>query len=82
MDDSTNQMDVETENNFWNMLFEYFKDITIIFVSHRTKTIEMADEVIVMVNGSIVERGTHNDLVLKDRLYKQIYTKYKISESK
>jgi len=78
MDDSTNQMDLNTEKNFWDAFFEEFKDITLIYVTHRIKSIEKADIIIVMNNGEIFEIGSHNDLMQKDGLYKTIYYKYKL----
>ncbi|MBP7796702.1 MAG: ABC transporter ATP-binding protein [Elusimicrobiales bacterium] len=78
MDDATNQMDAETEHKFWSKFLKCFNNTMVIFVTHRTSTIERSDEVFVMDAGRIVERGNHKDLISKDSLYKKIYTKYKL----
>ena len=45
---------------------------TVIVVAHRLSTIRDADEIIVMKQGSVVERGTHDDLIQMDGVYKQL----------
>lgn len=81
MDDATNQMDANTEHKFWNLFFEYYPDITIVFVTHRTKTIEKAEVVWVMDSGKIVEKGRHEELLSKKGLYFNIYSKIQLEES-
>lgn len=78
MDDSTNQMDAHTEHRFWTEFENHFSNTTVIFVTHRTSTIEKADNVAVMDGGKIVEYGSHLKLINKNGLYKKIYDKYKI----
>ncbi|MEF3279617.1 MAG: ABC transporter ATP-binding protein/permease [Elusimicrobiota bacterium] len=80
MDDSTNQMDAETEHMFWTEFLNHFSHVTAIFVTHRTSTIEKSDMVIVMDKGRIIEKGHHSELISGDTLYKQIYKKYKMEE--
>jgi len=81
MDDSTNQMDLHTEYLFWEEFEKYFRDITVVFVTHRTFRIEKADEIIVMDNGRIAEYGKHSDLINKDGIYQKVYQRYKSEEN-
>jgi ATP-binding cassette subfamily B protein len=80
MDDSTNQMDLNTEKNFWDLFFKEFKDITLIYVTHRIKSIEKSDFVVVMDRGEIVEMGRHVDLINRNELYVKIYHQFRMEE--
>jgi ATP-binding cassette subfamily B protein len=81
IDDATNAMDANTEENFWNDLNKFYPQIGSIIVTHRTKTIENSDIILVMDNGKIVERGRHKDLIIGDTLYKKIYERAKLEEN-
>jgi ATP-binding cassette subfamily B multidrug efflux pump len=80
MDDSTNQMDLNTEKNFWDLFFKEFKDITLIYVTHRIRSIEKSDFVVVMDRGEIVEMGRHVDLIDRNELYVKIYHQFRMEE--
>jgi len=80
MDDSTNQMDLNTEKNFWDLFFKEFKDITLIYVTHRIRSIEKSDFVVVMDRGEIVEMGRHVDLINRNELYVKIYHQFRMEE--
>ena len=80
MDDSTNQMDLNTEKNFWDLFFKEFKDTTLIYVTHRIRSIEKSDFVVVMDRGEIVEMGRHVDLINRNELYVKIYNQFRMEE--
>ena len=46
---------------------------TSIVIAHRLSTIQYVDEIIVLQNGTLVERGTHNDLLEKNGVYRKLY---------
>ncbi|HQE50373.1 MAG TPA: ABC transporter ATP-binding protein, partial [Fervidobacterium sp.] len=70
LDESTSGVDSKTEERIFEKLSEVCP--TLIIISHRLSTIGKADEIIVMEEGQIVERGTHEELVNKDSAYKRI----------
>ena len=51
------------------------KDKTIIIVAHRLSTILLADKIIVLSNGTIVQEGTHDELINSDGIYKSLLSK-------
>lgn len=50
------------------------KDRTVLVIAHRLSTIENADEILVIEHGEIKERGTHQDLLALDGVYKQLHS--------
>ena len=48
---------------------------TIIVIAHRLSTVRSADEILVIENGEIVEKGTHDDLIAKNGIYKKLVEK-------
>ena len=70
-DEATANVDPENENDLMNAIDELTKDKTIIMIAHRLKTVEHADQILVVENGQIVERGTHVDLMQIEGLYKR-----------
>jgi len=73
LDDITSALDAETEMNLWNELFRTIPDQTLILVTHRPRTAELVDKIILMEDGRIVEKGNHKQLLKKDSHYKEIY---------
>jgi len=62
-DEATSALDAENEKIIHDNLQEFFKGKTVIIVAHRLSTVKNADQIIVLKNGSVVEKGNHQDLV-------------------
>lgn len=73
LDDSTSAVDMTTEFNIQKALKEVMKGRTTFIIAHRISSLKHADEIIVLEKGSIVERGTHDELVMQHGYYKRIY---------
>lgn len=80
LDDSLSAVDTETEENILNNLKTFTKDTTTIIISHRVSTVQEADEIIFLDDGKIVERGTHNELLKLNGLYRDLYEKQLLEE--
>lgn len=74
-DDSLSAVDTETEEEILNNLFKISKDKTTIIVSHRISSVKNADKIIILENGQIVQRGTHQELLGQEGYYKELYLK-------
>ncbi|MEL7649411.1 MAG: ABC transporter ATP-binding protein [Sedimentibacter sp.] len=75
LDDSVSAVDTDTEEKILNTLEERRKGKTNIIIAHRISTIQNADIIIVLDEGRIVEKGTHQQLIQQDGLYCSIYEK-------
>ncbi|BDR14061.1 lipid A ABC transporter ATP-binding protein/permease MsbA [Vibrio sp. STUT-A11] len=73
LDEATSALDTESERAIQAALDELQKDKTVLVIAHRLSTIEKADEILVVDDGAIVERGTHADLIAKDGAYAQLH---------
>lgn len=73
LDDSTSSVDTETEAEIRDALNMLMKDRTTFIIAHRIQNITDADEILVMDKGSIVEKGTHAQLLQQDGVYRQIF---------
>ena len=72
-DDSLSAVDMQTDKNIRNALRKHCSDTTTILISHRINTLRQADLILVMEDGHITDRGTHNELIQREGLYKQVY---------
>ena len=73
LDEATSALDNTTEVLIQQALDELCKGRTTLVVAHRLSTIRNADEIAVVVNGNITERGTHEELIAADGTYKSLY---------
>lgn len=73
LDDAFANVDTQTEDTILTRLSEIMKDRTTILISHRISTVKGADNIIVLNDGSIVESGTHEQLLNKNGIYAGIY---------
>lgn len=73
LDDSTSSVDMETEYLIQQALSELMRGRTTFVIAQRLRTVLNADQILVLKNGQILERGTHRQLVAQDGLYSEIY---------
>ncbi|PDH54678.1 MAG: ABC transporter [Cryomorphaceae bacterium MED-G11] len=74
-DDCFSSLDSDTEDKIIKNLNKNFKSKTLIIVSHRVSCVKNADKIIVLEKGSIIQEGTHNDLIKNEGFYKDLYSK-------
>ena len=75
LDEATSSLDTESEEKVQNAIFNLTKDRTTIVIAHRLSTIKKADQIIVMGKGSIIETGTHQELLANSKVYENLYKK-------
>jgi ATP-binding cassette, subfamily B, multidrug efflux pump len=73
LDDATSAVDMETEFKIQQALLEVMKGRTTFIIAHRISSLKHADEILVLENGSIAERGTHDHLIKNGGTYQKIY---------
>jgi ABC transporter, ATP-binding protein, msbA family len=73
LDEATSALDTESERLVQEALYKLMKTRTTIAVAHRLSTIKNSDEICVMHEGEIVERGTHKELMLLNGYYKKLH---------
>lgn len=73
LDEATSALDTESEKAIQSALDELQKNKTVLVIAHRLSTIESADEILVVDEGEIVERGSHSELINKDGAYAQLH---------
>ena len=74
LDEATASIDPENEHLIQNAISELTRNKTIITIAHRLATIENADQILVVDNGSIIQKGKHSELIQKEGRYKQFIT--------
>ncbi|PLX12306.1 MAG: antibiotic ABC transporter ATP-binding protein [Marinilabiliales bacterium] len=72
LDEATSSLDTESEKLVQEALFNIMKDRTSVVIAHRLSTIQHADEIVVLKGGEIVERGTHEELIDLEGVYKRL----------
>ena len=73
LDEATSALDTESERLVQDALERLMKTRTTVAIAHRLSTIKNADEIVVLHEGRIVERGTHDQLLLKDGYYRKLH---------
>ena len=80
LDDAMSAVDTYTEEEILQRLSVVMRQRTSIIVSHRVSTVRGADQILVLDDGRIAERGTHDELVRRDGLYAELYRKQLLEE--
>jgi ATP-binding cassette, subfamily B, multidrug efflux pump len=75
LDDALSAVDTKTENNILNSLKRIMKGRTSIIISHRVSSAKLAQKIIVLSDGSIIQTGTHEELMNKEGAYRDLYEK-------
>ncbi|WP_299018193.1 lipid A ABC transporter ATP-binding protein/permease MsbA [uncultured Photobacterium sp.] len=73
LDEATSALDTESERAIQSALDELQKDRTVLVIAHRLSTIENADQILVVDEGEIIERGVHAELLALDGAYAQLH---------
>lgn len=81
LDDALSSVDTYTEEKILRHLTEVMAGRTTILISHRVSTIRNADEIVVLHDGTIAERGSHEELLAMNGYYTELYNKQLIEES-
>jgi ATP-binding cassette, subfamily B, multidrug efflux pump len=75
LDDALSAVDTKTENNILNSMKRVMKGRTSIIISHRVSSAKLANKIIVLVDGCVVEQGTHESLIELNGFYRELYEK-------
>jgi len=74
LDEATSNLDTESESYIQKSLHMLMKDRTTFVIAHRLSTIQQADQILVIENGNIAERGKHDELLANKGRYHELYT--------
>ena len=78
LDEPTSNLDARTEYEMFKRFHDLSRDRTTILVSHRFSTVHMADRIIVMDEGRIIEQGSHGELAAKGGVYARLYEAHRM----
>jgi len=81
LDEATSALDSGTERDIQDSLRRLGENRTVVTIAHRLSTIVEADEILVMQDGRVVERGTHAVLLAKSGLYTEMWTRQEANEA-
>ncbi len=80
LDDALSSVDTGTEERILSQLTDVMADRTTLLISHRVSTVQNADEIVVLHDGEIVERGSHEELLVLNGYYTELYNRQLIEE--
>ena len=80
LDEISASLDVDNEKKIQESLNKLIKDKTVIIISHRLKSIENVDKIIVIENGYVESQGNHKELIEKSKLYNNLLEKTRLAE--
>lgn len=81
LDEATSSLDNESQNYIKEVIQEISKNHTIIIIAHRLSTVVAADEILVVQDGKISQKGTHKELITSNDTYRRLYmSEYKIEK--
>ncbi|MDP7474917.1 MAG: ATP-binding cassette domain-containing protein, partial [Candidatus Marinimicrobia bacterium] len=73
LDEATSSLDTESEKLVQQAIEQLLKDRTVLVIAHRLSTVKNADNIVVLEEGEIIEKGTHNALIQENGLYSYLY---------
>lgn len=82
LDDALSAVDTKTENSILSAMARIMKGRTSVIISHRVSSARLADKIIVLDEGRVVEKGTHESLIKAGGVYKDLYEKQLAGEEK
>ena len=80
LDDCLSSVDAQTEAEILRGLRSILKEKTCLIISHRISAVKEADEILVLDDGRIIERGSHDELVRRGGMYAELYQQQRLSE--
>lgn len=80
LDEISASLDVDNEKKIQESLNKLIKDKTVIIISHRLKSIENVDKIVILHDGVVEAEGTHEELLKKSKVYKNLTEKIKMAE--
>ncbi|MES2795202.1 MAG: ABC transporter ATP-binding protein [Bacteroidota bacterium] len=75
LDDCLSAVDTKTENAILNNLEEIMENKTTVIISHRVSSAKLAHQILVLINGKVIEQGSHESLMAANGYYKELYEK-------
>lgn len=72
LDEATSAIDIESEQLIHNALTKFLVDRTGVMITHRRSSLQMADRVVVVQSGRVVDEGTHNQLIRRNSFYQSL----------
>ncbi|MEP2773038.1 MAG: ABC transporter ATP-binding protein [Fulvivirga sp.] len=80
LDDALSAVDTKTENTILNSMKRIMKGRTTVIISHRVSSAKLADKIIVLDDGKIIEKGTNESLMAQNGAFKELYDKQMLAE--